>query len=96
MSIRRWILDNYNKERSPFLSESIGSHIKVSDSKYCQVPIAYDYISKQLDWKVQDKECYNIWGYEQLPSANDILRDPKIYTEKILLPYKNGMTGFVA
>ncbi len=96
MSIRRWILDNYNKERSPFLSESIGSHIKVSDSKYCQVPIAYDYISKQLDWKVQDKECYNIWGYEQLPSANDILMDPKIYIEKILLPYKNGMTGFVA
>ena len=35
MSIRRWIPDNYNKERSPFLSESIGSHIKVSDSKYC-------------------------------------------------------------
>lgn len=96
MSIRRWIPDNYNKERSPFLSESISSHIKVSDSKYCQVPIAYDYISKQLDWKVQDKECYNIWGYEQLPSANDVLRDPKIYTAKILLPYKNGMSGFVA
>lgn len=96
MSIRRWIPDNYNKERSPFLPESISSHIKVSDSKYCQVPIAYDYISKQLDWKVQDKECYNIWGYEQLPSANDVLRDPKIYTEKILLPYKNGMSGFVA
>lgn len=96
MSIRRWIPDNYNKERSPFLSESISSHIKVSDSKYCQVPIAYNYINKQLDWKVQDKECYNIWGYEQLPSANDVLRDPKIYAEEILLPYKNGMSGFVA
>lgn len=96
MSIRRWVPDNYNKERTPFLSESISSHIKVSDSKYCQVPIAYDYISKRLDWKAQDKECYNIWGYEQLPSADDVLRDPTTYIGKILLPYKNGMGGFVA
>lgn len=96
MSIRRWIPDNYNKERAPFLSESISSHIKVSDSKYCQVPIAYDCNSKRLDWKAQDKECYNIWGYEQLPSADNVLRDPATYTAKILLPYKNGMGGFVA
>lgn len=96
MSIRRWIPDIYNKERAPFLSESISSHIKVSDNKYCQVPIAYDYNSNRLDWKAQDKECYNIWGYEQLPSADDVLRDPATYTAKILLPYKNGMGGFVA
>lgn len=96
MSIRRWIPANYNKERAPFLSESISSHIKVSDSKYCQVPIAYDCNSKRLDWKAQDKECYNIWGYEQLPSADDVLRDPATYTAKILLPYKNGMGGFMA
>lgn len=96
MSIRRWIPDNYNKERVPFLSESISSHIKVSDSKYCQVPIAYDYINKKLDWKAQDKECYNIWGYEQLPSADDVLKNPATYTAKILLPYKYGMGGFVA
>lgn len=95
MSIRRWIPDNYNKEHAPFLSENISSHIKVSDSKYCQIPISYDYISKRLDWKAQDKECYNIWGYEQLPSADDVLKDPAAYTMKILLPYKNGMGGFV-
>lgn len=96
MSIRRWIPDNYNKERVPFLSDSISSHIMVSDSKYCQVPIAYDYTNKRLDWKAQDKECYNIWGYEQLPSADAVLRNPASYTAKILLPYKNGMGGFVA
>lgn len=96
MSIRRWIPDNYNKERVPFISESVSSHIKVSDTKYCQVPIVYDYINKRLDWKAQDKECYNIWGYEQLPSADDVLKDPATYTAKILLPYKNGMRGFVA
>ena len=95
MSIRRWIPDSYGKERAPFLSESIISHIKVSDDKYCQVSIAYDYNSRQIDWKAQDKECYNIWGYEQLPSADDVLRGPATYAEKILLPYKNGMGGFV-
>ena len=95
MSIRRWIPDNYSKEHAPFLSENISSHIKVSDSKYCQIPITYDYISKRLDWKAQDKECYNIWGYEQLPSTDDVLKDPATYTMKILLPYKNGMGGFV-
>lgn len=95
MSVRRWIPGNYNKERAPFRSESISSHIKISDNKYCQIPIAYDYNSKRLDWKAQDKECYNIWGYEQLPSADDVLRDPATYTAKILLPYKNGMGGFM-
>jgi len=96
MSIRRWIPDNYDKEHIPFLSESINSHIKISDNKYCKVSIAYDYNGKQLDWKSQDKECYNIWGYEQLPLAKDVLRDPAAYTSKILLPYKNGMSGFIS
>lgn len=96
MSIRRWIPDNYDKNRSPFLSEHVNSHIRVSNSKYCQVPIAYDYNSKRLDWNAQDKECYNIWGFEQLPLAEDVLRDPATFAAKILLPYKNGMTGFVA
>lgn len=96
MSIRRWIPDNCKKEHTPFCSESINSHIKVPDNKYCQIPIAYDSNSKRLDWKAQDKECYNIWGYEQLPSADDVLRDPATYTAKILLPYKNGMARFVA
>jgi hypothetical protein len=96
MSIRRWIPGTYYKERAPFLSESIRAHIKVSDHKYCQVPIAYDYTSKQPDWKAQDKECYNIWGYEQLPLAVDVVKDPAAYIESILLPYQYGMSGFEA
>lgn len=95
MSIRRWIPGSYCKDHSPFLAENIISHIKVSEDKYCQVPIAYDYSSRQVDWKAQDRECYNIWGYEQLPVADDVLRNPTVYAEKILLPYKNGMGGFV-
>ncbi|CAN4024815.1 hypothetical protein NOIMNB_NOIMNB_05480, partial [Dysosmobacter welbionis] len=39
------------------------------------------------------KECYNIWGYEPLPSAEDVLMDPAAYAAHILLPYKNGMWG---
>ena len=42
---------------------------KIGENKYCQVQIAYNYNSKQIDWKEQDKECYNIWGYEQLPQG---------------------------
>lgn len=95
MSIRRWIPGRYGKEPIPFRSESIFSHIKISDDKYCQVPIAYDYNSRRIDWKAQDRECYNIWGYEQLPSADDVLKDPAAYAEKILLPYKNGMGWFI-
>lgn len=96
MSIRRWIPDIFNKERTPFLPESINAHIKVSENKYCQVAIAYDYISKRTDWKEQDRECYNIWGYEQLPLVENLLKNPETYTSKILLPYKNGMSGFTA
>lgn len=96
MSIRRWIPDNYNKERTPFLTNAINSYIKISEDKYCQVPIIYGYTAKQPIWKEQDKECYNIWGYEQLPSAEAVVRNPAAYAEKILLPYKNGMPGFAA
>ena len=96
MSIRRWIPDNYNKERTPFLTNAINSYIKISEDKYCQVPIVYGYAAKQPVWKEQDKECYNIWGYEQLPSAEAVVKNPAAYAGKILLPYKNGMAGFAA
>ncbi|BCK78919.1 hypothetical protein MM35RIKEN_11110 [Vescimonas fastidiosa] len=94
MSIRRWIPDNYNKERTPFLTNAINSYIKISEDKYCQVPIIYGYTAKQPIWKEQDKECYNIWGYEQLPSVEAVVKNPAAYAKKILLPYKNGMAGF--
>lgn len=93
MSIRRWIPDALKKDRAPFLKEGINAHIQVGQNKYCQVQIAYNSVSKQLDWRNQDKECYNIWGYEQLPPAEDVLINPATYSDHILLPYKNGMAG---
>lgn len=94
MSIRRWIPDNYNKERTPFLTNAVNAHIKISEDKYCQVPIVYGYTARQPVWKEQDEECYNIWGYAQLPSAEAVVKNPAAYAKKILLPYKNGMAGF--
>lgn len=76
MSIRRWIPDNRNKERPPFLTNAVNSHIKISEGKYCLVPIVYGYAAKQPVWKEQDEECYNIWGYEQLPSAEAVVKNP--------------------
>ena len=62
MSIRRWVPDASKKDHAPILKENINAHIRVGEDKYCQVQIAYNYISKKVDWKGQDKECYNIWG----------------------------------
>lgn len=93
MSIRRWVPDASKKDCTPILKENINAHIKVGENKYCQVQIAYNYNSKQIDWKEQDKECYNIWGYEKLPPAEDVLMDPAAYPPHIILPYKNGMWG---
>ena len=96
MSIRRWIPDRFSKEDVRRLPENINAHIKVSEDKYCQIPVANDYNAKRVDWKEQDKECYNIWGYEQLPPANDVVINPATHASHILLPYKNGMRGFTA
>lgn len=90
MSIRRWIPDNYNKERTPFLTNAVNAHIKISEDKYCQVPIVYGYTVRQPVWKEQDKECYNIWGYEQLPSAEAVVRNPAAYAEKFFFPIKTA------
>ena len=94
MSIRRWIPGRVNQEKIRYIPENINAHIKVSENKYCQVPISYDSQLKQPDWKRQDKECYNIWDYEPLPLATDVLQNPAEYADQILLPYKNGMRGF--
>ncbi len=94
MSIRRWIYDVSRDGRVPFLSENVNAHIKISQDKYCQVPIAYDYSAGQIDWKEPDRECYNIWGYEQLPTAKEVIANPAAHAARILLPYKNGMSGF--
>ena len=93
MSIRRWIPDSWGEDRIPYGSEKINAHIKISEKKYCQISIFHEW-QKRLRWNEQDEQCYNIWGYEQLPVAESVLVHPTEYANRILLPYKTGMKGF--
>jgi len=90
---RRWISDSA-KVRTPFLTEKIHAHIRISPDRYCRIPIEYTRGSGQVDWKREDRICYNIWSYEPLPAAEEVLKAPAAHTDRILLPYKNGMAGF--
>ncbi len=96
MSIRRWIPGKSKKEPISYLKENINAHVKISESKFCQVPISYDFQTKKIDWKAQDRECYDIWGYTPLPQCEEVLASPEAYASRVLLPYKNGMWSFKA
>lgn len=93
-SIRRWIPHCLSQDGNPYLKEKINAHIQIGPNKYCKIPIAYDKTTKRIDWMSQDKECYNIWGYEQLPEVEMVFKDLSSHRTRILLPYKNGMKGF--
>ena len=93
MSMRRWVPDALHKDSAPVLKEHIHAHIKAGEYKYCQVQIACDNRAQKVDWKEQDKTCYNIWGYEPLPDVQAVLADPAACSDRVLLPYKNGMWG---
>lgn len=95
ISIRRWIYGRKNKTKSPFLKNAIISHVRVSDDKICQIPIQYDYKTKALDWKSQDRECYNLYGYTSLPAIDDLWNIIECGDSSYMLPYKNGMGGFI-
>lgn len=95
-SIRRWTPERKDKTKAPFLANAIMAHIKISDDKYCQIPIQYSSETKDLDWKPQDKECYNLYSYSVLPNVNNLWKMVDEGIEGILLPYTNGMSGFVS
>lgn len=94
ISIRRWISERINKERDPFLKNAILAHVKVGKDKICQIPIQYNFQTKGLDWKVQDRECYDLYGYAPLPSIRDIWSMVEDNSNQYFLPYSNGMDGF--
>lgn len=95
ISMRRWIYSRKNKTKTPFLKNAIIGHIRVSDNKICQIPIQYSSKTKTLDWKDQDKECYNLYGYEPLPDVNNLWNIVECGNIKYMLPYTNSMDGFV-
>ena len=95
ISMRRWIYSRKNKTKTPFLKNAIIGHIRVSDNKICQIPIQYSSKTKTLDWKDQDKECYNLYGYEPLPDVNNLWNIVECGNNKYMLPYTNGMDCFI-
>lgn len=95
ISMRRWIYGRKNRTKLPFLKNAIIGHIRVSDEKICQIPIQYNYETKSLDWKYQDRECYNLYGYQSLPAVDDLWDIVECGNNNYMLPYTNGMEGFI-
>lgn len=95
VSMRRWIYGRKDKKKTPFLKNAITGHVRVSDEKICQIPIQYNHGT--LDWKFQDKKCYDECGYKpSLPKIDelwDIVESEN--NNNYMLPYTNGMTGFI-
>lgn len=91
MSIRRWVPGRYNKDKNVYSENAINVHVYVGDDKYCQVPIYYSRSDKGFVWKKQDKECYDLWGYEPLIEPTGLWEEVERSKEKYLLPYKSGM-----
>lgn len=96
MSIRRWA-PNRKKPIQPIRSSNaINVHVYIGNNKYCQLPVAYSRKKSGLDWKEQDKECYDLWGYEPLLDVENLWDEAEARKEAYLIPYKNGMPSFAA
>jgi len=95
ISMRRWIYGRKNKTKSPYLKNTIIGHVRVTDDKICQIPIQYNYETKSLDWKGQDRECYNLYGFKPLPVVDDLWNIVECGDNNYMLPYVNGMEGFI-
>lgn len=99
MSIRRWIdsrkIDANGKKHDVYLNESINAFISVSKNKYFIVPIEYSRFNRCIDWKPQDKSCYNLYDYEQLPEITELWNIVESGSIKYLLPYSVNLFSFV-
>ena len=99
MSVRRWVRDLKNSEKPVRSDCDIHAHIYLKQrKKYCQIPIQFHDEKgrkKDPDWKSQDKECYNLYGYEPLPDMSDLWEAVRQGIKTYLLPYKVGMWSFL-
>ncbi len=94
MSIRRWIYASWYTDQSVYPQDKILAHIKTREDKFCQVNICGNYSKGITFWDNKDEQCYNVCDYQPLPSAQEVVDHPEQFDSKILLPYKNGMSGF--
>ena len=94
MSIRRWVPGRFDKDTAVYSDNAINVHVHVGGDKYCQIPICYNGKDKGFAWKKQDKECYDLWGFEPLVETSDLWEEIEQGKGNYLLPYKNGMPSF--
>lgn len=91
MSIRRWVPGRINKDKEVYSENAIYVHAYVGNDKFCQISICYSRIDKGFAWKKQDKECYDLWGYEPLVGIDDLWEKVEQGENQYLIPYKSGM-----
>lgn len=94
MSIRRWVPGRFDKDKAVYSDNAINVHVYVGGDKYCQIPIYRISKDKGFAWKKQDKECYDLWGFEPLIDPSNLWEEIERGKGKYLLPYKNGMPSF--
>lgn len=94
LSIRRWVPGRFDKGKTVYLDNAINVHVYVGGDKYCQIPICYSGKDKGFAWRKQDKECYDLWGFEPLVEPADLWEEIEQGRGNYLLPYKNGIPSF--
>lgn len=94
MSIRRWVPGRFDKDKAVYSDNAINVHVYVGGDKYCQIPIYRISKDKSFTWRKQDKECYDLWGFEPLIEPSDLWEEIEHGKGNYLLPYKNGMPSF--
>ena len=94
MSIRRWVPGRFDKDKAVYSDNAINVHVYVGGDKYCQIPIYHISKDKGFAWRKQDKECYDLWGFEPLIETSNLWEEIEQGKGKYLLPYKNGMPSF--
>lgn len=94
MSIRRWVPGRFDKDKAVYSDNAINVHVYVGGDKYCQIPIYRISKDKGFAWRKQDKECYDLWGFEPLVEPSNLWEKIEQGKGRYLLPYKNGMPSF--
>lgn len=100
LSVRRYISDTFFD--NIYLKENINAYISAGKYKYRRITMLQTKHTEGKDtiyehfWSRPDERCYNMYNVDPLPSADEVLHDPKKYipnspAPQILLPYKNGM-----
>lgn len=95
MSIRRWVHGRKNQDKDVYSENAINVHAYVGNDKFCQVPIYYSRLDRCFVWKKQDKECYDLWGYEPLIDVANLWERVEQGEKKYLIPYKSGMPSVI-